>query len=291
MDPYKILGINRTASKEEIKSAYRKLAKDYHPDANGGNDSKFKQINEAYKILTDPVVKAQHEEEMFKRNQSSGAEDFFREFMSQRGFNFTNPPRGFGFNPDEFSSRVRMKHNGSNITIRLYLSLEEAFYGKNIEISVDRLERLDINKLIQKNRRIKINIPKGARDGQQLVLKGQGNQGQGGGRDGDIVIIIQLKQNSLFSVKEHNIFSKIKVSFTQAILGDTITFKNIDGEKVDITIPKFSQQNQNIEILNKGMPVGNSDVRGNLILTIDIEMPKSLTENQLDLIRSLNKEI
>lgn len=282
MDPHKILGVNKNASKEEIKSAYRKLAKDHHPDANGGDDSKFKQINEAYKILTDPVAKAQHEEDMFRRDPFSGSspEDFFREFMSQRGFSF---------NPN--SSRVKVKHNGTNINIKVFLSLEEAFYGKSIEMSIDRLERLDDSKLIQKNKRIKVNIPKGAKDGQQLVLKGQGNQGRGGGRDGDIVIIIQLKQNALFSVREHNIYSKIKISFTQAILGDNIIFKNIDNEKVDITIPKFSQQNQNVEILNKGMPVGNSDIRGNLILTIDIEMPKYLTEKQLDAIRSLNKEI
>ena len=282
MDPYKILGIDKNASKEEIKSAYRKLAKDHQPDANGGDDSKFKQINEAYKILTDPAAKAQYEEDMFRRDpfSNSSPEDFFREFMSQRGFSF---------NPN--SSRIKMKHNGTNINIKVFLSLEEAFRGKSIEMSIDRLERLDANKLIQKNRRIKVNIPKGAKDGQQLVLKGQGNQGRNGGRDGDIMIIIQLKQNALFSVREHNIYSKIKVSFTQAILGDNIIFKNIDGEKVDVTIPKFSQQNQNIEILSKGMPVGNSDIRGNLILTVDIEMPKSLTEKQLDAIRSLNKEI
>jgi len=283
VDPYKILGINKNASKEEIKSAYRKLAKDHHPDANGGDDSKFKQINEAYKILTDPAAKAQHEENMFRRDPFSGSspEDFFREFMSQSGF---------GFNPN-FSSKVKMKHNGININVKVFLSLEEAFYGKSIEMSIDRLERLDDNKLIQKNRRIKVNIPKGAKDRQQLVLKGQGNQGRNGGRDGDIIIIIQLKQNALFSVKEHNIYSKIKVLFTQAILGDNIAFKNINGEQVDVTIPKFSQQNQSVEILNKGMPVGNSDIRGNLILTIDIEMPKSLTENQLDIIRNFNKEV
>ena len=277
MDPYKILGVDKDASKEEIKSAYRKHAKDHHHDANGGDDSKFKQINEAYKILTDPATKAQYEEDMFKRTGPS-PEDFFREFMSQRGFNF---------NPN-FSSRIKMKQNGTNINVKVFLSLEEAFRGKSIEMSIDRLERLDANKLIQKNRRIKVNIPKGAKDGQQLVLKGQGNQGRNGGRDGDIIIIIQLKQNALFSVREHNLYSRIKVPFTQAILGDTIIFKNIDGEKINVIIPKFSQQNQNIEILSKGMPVGNSDIRGNLILTIDIEMPKSLTEKQLDAIRNLN---
>lgn len=285
MDPYKILGIDKNASKEEIKSAYRKLAKDHHPDANGGDDSKFKQINEAYKTLTDPVAKAQHEEDMFKRNPFSGVspEDIFREFMSKRGFNF--------YSDSSFSSRVKMKQNGTNITVKVFLSLEEAFRGKSIEMNIDRLERLDANKLIQKNRKIKVNIPKGAKDGQQLVLKGQGNQGRGGGYDGNIIIIIQLKPNPLFSVREHNLYSKINVPFTQAILGDNIIFKNIDGENIDVTIPRFSQQNQNIEILNKGMPVGNSDVRGNLVLTINIEMPKSLNKEQLDIIRTLHKEI
>jgi len=265
MDPYKILGVNKNSSKEEIKSAYRKLAKDYHPDANGGNDSKFKQINEAYEILT-------NSEQININNLNPN--DIFAEFMKQHGF----------------YSKIKPKRHGADINVRMFISLLDSFLGKEAEISLDRAERIDSEKIILKNRKIKVNIPAGIKNSRVLVLKGQGHQGINGGLDGNLNLIIEIKNDKKFIRIDNDLQSNIYILFTEAILGSIIKFKNINDEEIDVIIPKFSHQGQKIEIKDKGMPVGNSTIRGNLILIINIEMPKYLTEKQLDTIRNLSKE-
>jgi len=283
MDPYSILGVDKQATNDEIKSAYRKLSKDHHPDMNGGDDGKFKEISQAYKILTDPKEKAKFEEQklrsQFNHAYQGSPDDFFKEFMSRAGF-------GGGF-----YTNVKMKRHGQDITLRATFSLEDAFHGRAIEISVDRMERLNMEKLVEKNRRIKINIPKGIKNGHTLILKGQGNHGYNGGRDGDINLIIEIKNHKLFNRREHDLFARVKIPFTQAMLGDSLTFKNIDNEDVDFTIPKNTQQGDKIEVLNKGMPVANSEVRGNLYLIVVVDLPKSLTERQIQILESLQSEL
>jgi molecular chaperone DnaJ len=204
--------------------------------------------------------------------------------MSRGGFGFDN---GTG----SFYAKVKTKHHGPNINIRVGLSLEDSFHGKTIEIAVDRMERLNMEKLIEKSRRIKINIPRGVRDGHQLILKGQGHHGYNGGRDGDINLVVELKPHKLFARREHDLFARIKIPFTQALLGDSSVFKNIDGESVDFTIPPGTQQGDKIEILNKGFTVGNSEVRGNLYLIVAIDLPKTLTERQIQILESLQGEL
>lgn len=301
-NPYAVLGVDKNASKDDIKKAYRKLAKDHHPDSNGGNDKKFKEINEAYKILTDPKEKAKYEEEKFRNTQrnspfggftraqsaggfyrTNGPEDvnnIFRDFMNAGGFEFT-------FN----QANVKRKINGTNISVRAFLTLEEAFGGKNLELDVRRKERLNAEKHVVKNRKIRVQIPKGAKAGQVLVLKRQGNQGINGGRDGDMIIHIEIKRHDYFMRREHDLYSKIKIFYSQAILGDTIKFKNIDGEEVDVVIPPGTQQDDIIDIRDKGMPIGNSNARGYLKLIIEVELPKEVNEAHKKLLEEMNEKM
>jgi DnaJ-class molecular chaperone len=206
MNPYKVLGIDNSASDDEIKKAYRKLSKENHPDVNGGDDTRFKEINQAYKILTDPKERAHHEEQQFKR---AGFSDPFGGFWSQSSMdeafkNFYEGPFG------PYKTNIKRKTHGTDIIVRLKITLEESFFGKPIEIKVDRSERLNTEKLVRRSRRIKVNIPRGAKNNQNLVLRGQGNQGINGGSDGDMVIQIGVKPHPHFIRKDHDLIAKLR---------------------------------------------------------------------------------
>lgn len=294
-NPYKVLGVDRNASKDDIKNAYRKLAKEHHPDSSGGDDTRFKEVNEAYKILTDPRAKSEYEEQKFRNTQrnnpfassggfwrSSGVspEDIFREYMKDGGFNV------------HFSyGKVKRKTHGESITIRAILKLEDVFHGKTLDIKLDRYERVNSEKREKRNRRIKINVPKGAKSGQELVLRNQGHQGINGGKDGDIIVRLEIKRHNYFIRKNNDLYARISIPFTQAMIGDKIPFSNIDGEKIDVIIPPKSQQDDEIEIPNKGMPVGNSDIRGYLRLIIEITLPTDLSDEEEKFIHDLNTKV
>lgn len=300
MDPYKVLGVDRNTSKEDIKKAYRKLAKDNHPDTNGGDDTKFKNISEAYKILTDPKAKSAYEEEKMRTAQRNnpytgmggmgggGIDEMIREFMRQQGgmgFNFNDGPEV------HFHTKIKKKIHGRNINIITRLNLEDSFHGKVLEIRIDRHERVNSEKRVLKTKKIKVTIPKGAKNGQQLVLRNQGNQGLNGGKDGDVLISIEIKPHNYFMRKEHDLYATIKIPFTQVILGDSVKFKNIDGEMLNIVIPEGSSEDSMIDVPTKGMPIGGSDARGHLKLIVAIQIPDKLTKEQKDIFRTMQKQI
>lgn len=296
MNPYKILGLDNNASKDDIKKAYRNLSKKHHPDINGGDDTKFKKISDAYKILTDPKAKSAYEEEKMRQThrnnpfgrgfyQSNGpqnVDDILREFMKANGFG----------NPEmRYHTKIKKKIHGRPINVKVFLNLEDAFHGKVIEIKIDRYERINSEKRVLRNKRIKVTIPKGAKNSQQLVLRNQGNQGINGGSDGDIYINIEIKPHKYFLRKDHDLFTTIKVPFTQVILGDSVKFKNLNGEMLDVIIPPGTGEDDEIEIRGKGMPIGNSDARGSLRLIVAIEMPGELTEDQKNVFRIIQNQI
>ncbi len=294
MNPYETLGVDTSSSEDDIKKAYRKLSKKYHPDANGGDDAEFKKISEAYRILTDPKAKADYQREQMRKAQSgnpfggftrsSSMDDIMREFM--------NGGTPFGFGPDVHfhRSKVKKKVHGKDINIRVMLSLEESFRGKSIEIKVDRNERLNSEKLVKRNKRIKVVIPKGASDGQILLLRKQGNQGMNGGKDGNIVITVNVDPHRYFMRREHDLYATVKVPVSQMILGGQFQFKNIDGEMLTVNVPARSREDDEVEFLDKGMPVGNSDTRGRLKLILTPSMPKNMTDAQLQALQGIGLE-
>lgn len=294
-NPHAVLGVGKDASSEEIKKAYRKLARDHHPDINGGDDKRFKEITEAYEILTDPKARAKNEEERFRNAQRSSPfgggpfwrtsgpqdiDDLMKEFMRQTGFNSAH----------HFHTKVKKKVHGASIAVRVFLSLEEAFNGKTVEIRINRHERINSEKRAEKARKIKINIPKGAKHGQQLVLRNQGNQGINGGRDGDIIVNLQIKPHPYYLRRDHDIYGRLRILFTQAILGDIVKYKNIDGEMVEVIIPEETQHGDVIEVQGKGMPIGNSTARGYLKLIVELEIPKITDEKQMDVFRIIQEQ-
>lgn len=291
MNPHDILGVKGDASKDEIKKAYRKLAKDSHPDKNNGDDTKFKKITHAYEVLTNPKARRDYEREQAhkarSRNVHPTVDDILKDFMNN-GF---NPARPKYNTTKQYHTNIKKKTHGKHISLVLNLILEDAFHGKIVEIRVDRLERLNQEKRVRRTKKIKITIPKGAKHEQQLVLGGQGNQGLFGGMDGDVLITLNIKPHSYFGRKDDNLYSTIKVPFTQLILGDKVRFKNIDGEIITVPIHENCKSGDIIKIRDKGMPVKGSKDRGCLKLAIDVEMPDDMSDSHKENIRVIQAQI
>jgi curved DNA-binding protein len=285
-DPYEVLGLKEGATKEEASSAYKRLAKKYHPDLNPNNkeaEEKFKQINEAYDLI-------QHPEKMEPDNPFSGGmnmnmggmgfEDILKGFMGGRG----SSPFGQSFH-FEFGGNGFRADNGSDIIVNLAIDLKEIFTGKSQQLNLKRKENIN-GKIETKDRTIKINIPKGVTIGQQLVLRGEGNQGTNG--KGDIIVRIQIKRNKYFTIDNNNLITKMQVSWTQLLLGADIPLTNIDGEQLKITIPKNSINKRHIEVYNKGLLV--QSIRTNLIVILEPYEP-SLSKEQIDSLKAIHNNI
>lgn len=297
MNPHEILGVKGDASKDEIKKAYRKLAKDSHPDKNNGDDTKFKKITHAYEVLTNPKARRDYERDQANKTRSNPfsrqnvhptVDDILKDFMNSNFNPGQSRPR---YNTTkQYNTKIKKKTHGKHINLVLNLILEDAFHGKIVEIRVDRLERTNQEKREKKTKKIKITIPKGARHEQQLVLGGQGNQGLFGGMDGDILVMLNIRPHAYFKRENDNLYSTIKIPFTQLILGDNVKFKNIDGEIINVPIHENCKGRDIIEIKDKGMPVGGSKDRGCLKFLIEVEMPDSMSDSHKENIRVIQAQ-
>ena len=292
MNPHKILGVEPGTNADDIKKAYKSLAKKYHPDANGGDDTKFKEISHAYEILTNPKARAQYESEQFKKTANPfggmGGMDFgdiFRGF-SQGSNGFSQGPGGFRFTYGD----TKRKIHGKDIQVRIFITLEEVFNGKTIEMEIQRNERINSEKREVRSRKIKLNIPKGVENGKVLHLRGEGHQGLNGGRDGNVNIIIQTKPHDYFWKKKDGLYTQVEVFFTQAILGATVEFLNLNSEIVELVIPPGTQPGDIIELRGEGMPFTGSDTRGYLKVIVKVKLPTQLESYQKENLRIFQEQ-
>lgn len=299
-DYYGILGISKGASESEIKSAYRKLAMKYHPDRNPGNKSaehKFKEINEAYKVLSDPQKRKLYDR--LGPNWQDG--DNFRPppggFKYRRGGDFRSEDFGefegfsdffktiFGFgdfreaggrsswDSDFFGFDRRSPAANLDLEATLSISLEDLFDAGDKLINMG-------------GRTIKVKIPKGVKDGSKIRLKGQGkNAGQ---RKGDLYLNIQIKPHHLFEIKGTDIEVPVKIMPWEAALGGQISVPTPAGS-VRIKIPPQTRAGRKFRVGGRGMPIRDG-VFGNLYARIEIDLPDNLTPRQMELFRKLSEE-
>ena len=303
-DYYKILGVSKDASQEEIKKAYRKLALKYHPDRNKGNkeaEERFKDINEAYAVLSDPEKRKQYD--------MLGAEGFQSRFNQQdifRGFDFENIFRDFGFG---FGGRVRDIFSdlfgdlggtsyhfhgspydraesytsrgvkGRDFIYELPITLEEAAKGAKKTVSYNADGRQET---------ISISIPAGVRDSQKLRIKGKGGQGSYGGPRGDLYVQVRIMEHPLFRREGDDLFYRQRIKYSDAVLGTEVEVPTIYGKRLKLKVPPGTQCNSKLRIKGYGLPKSNRG-KGDQYVEIIIDVPKSLTKEQKEAVMALKR--
>jgi len=299
-DYYKLLGVNRKSTQSEIKSNFRKLAKQYHPDANIDNkqaEEMFKDLNEAYNVLMDKEKKKKYDRQVFKygygsvdieatNSENRVASSVMNEIMSTiLGISRDTKDKVITAAEnmkDDIKEKIEQQKEpkkGENIETTLYVTIEEGFFGAEKKIS------LKTTRGGMKN--YSVNVPMGIRDGEKIRLSGLGKPGKNGGKNGDLIILVKLRPHPMLRLEGSDLQTKLKITPVQAIIGDSLQLK-IFGEKIPVVIPKNSKTGDRLEILTKGYIV-NQNTRGNLLIDIEIEMPENITEREHKLYEQILK--
>jgi len=297
-DYYERLGVKKGASKEEIKTAFRKLAHKHHPDKGGGDEKKFKEINEAYQVLGDEKKRAQYDQFGSAFNGAGGNaqgfggfEDLFRQAQQGGGggqrveFDFGNIDLGdiFGefFGGPGRSNRPR---KGQDIQIQILIPFRDAAFGTEKEV-----EFSDSSSGRGASKKMKIKIPAGINDGQSIRLSGQGAPGANGGPSGDLYIVVGVAADPSFPRRGYDIVSKKEISFAQAALGDKIDIETLDGQ-VSLKIPEGTQGGKVFRLKGKGVTKLQGFGRGDHLVEIIVKVPTRLSRKQKKIIQELDEE-
>lgn len=284
IDYYKVLGITKTASEEDIKKAYRKLARKLHPDLNPNDKNaqkNFQQINEANEVLSDPEKRkkydqygkdwqhAEHFEEQKKQRQQYGNSQQFTGDTDSDFSSFFESMFGRG-------RSKQTKYRGQDYQAELKLSLLDAMQTHQ--------QTLTIN-----GKNIRITIPAGVENGQVIKLKGYGAQGENGGPSGDLFITFSILPHQQFKRLGSDLFTNTTIDLYTALLGGEITIDTLNG-KIKLIVKPETQSGTKIRLKGKGFPVYKQDgVFGDLYITYQVQLPTKLTEEQKQLFTQLSK--
>jgi DnaJ-class molecular chaperone len=280
-DYYSVLGINKSASPEEIKRAYRSMAMKHHPDR-GGDESKFKQVNEAYEILSDPDKKQMVDMGVDPKAQQQGHGGFQQgpfEFHFGSG-NFEDIFSQFGFG---FGGRRRQQQRNKTFNINVEVTLEEVLTGKDIsaEVAVPGGARKTIN----------ISIPPGIQSGQQIRYQGLGDSSIAGVPPGDLIVNVHVRQHPVFHREGTNVIVEKRIPAWDAMLGVKTRINTLDGKNLEIAIPPGTQPDTVLSCRGEGLPSMRSKARGNLLIRISVEIPKNLSADQIRIIEGLRNGV
>ena len=290
IDYYKILGVSKTATEKEIKAAYRKLARKYHPDLNPDNkaaEKKFKEINEAHEVLSDPENRKKydkygenwkHGEEYEKAQQQYNQQQSQRQ-SSRHGFSEQEYSDFFEsmFGGGGASSRYgRTKFKGQDYNAELHLTLRDVYTSQKQVLTVD-------------GRKIRLTIPAGVENGQVIKIKGKGGQGINGGPNGDLYIKFIIDNNTPFKREGNDLYKDVDLDLYTSILGGEITVDTFDS-KVKLKIKPETQNESKVKLKGKGFPVYKKAGKyGDLIITFHIKTPTELSEKEIALFKELQK--
>ncbi len=279
IDYYKILGLSKTATEEDIKSAYRKLARKHHPDLNPNDPEAvklFQQINEANEVLSDPEKRKKYDqygadwkqaeqfEEAKKRGGGSGFTEDYSDFFASM---FGNAGGGAG-------GRRQSKFRGQDIHATLTLNLSSVYHTHQQTFSVN-------------GKNIRITIPAGIEQGQEIKLAGHGGAGVNGGPNGDLYISFEIRNDTVFQRRGNDLYLDHPVSVYKAVLGGEEMIETLGG-KLKLKIAPLTQNNTRVRLKGKGFPVyKQADLFGDLYITWQVQLPTRLSEKEKQLFEEL----
>jgi len=357
-DYYKVLGVTRSASTDEIKKAFRQLARKYHPDVNPGDkqaEARFKEINEAYEVLSDPDKRRKYDtlgpnwQEQFgpaastargrspfatrtragggsgSTGSSSGSYDFadptgFSDFFEALFGRRTSGPSGPGASTTtrgrattgtagksgSFNGSGSL-NRGENVEQPVEITLREAYTGARRLYTIQQPETCSAcngtgkiggracvtcggTGVVERERRITVNIPAGVDTGVKVRVSGEGQPSPTGGPRGDLYLIVTVKPDPQFERHGDDLVMEAQAPLTTAILGGELTLTMIDGKRITLTVPPETQNGQMFRVIGKGMPKPNSDARGNLLVRVQVKLPQRLSERERQLFEELRRE-
>ena len=301
-DYYEVLGVSKGASEEEIKKAYKKLARKYHPDMNPGDkeaEEKFKEINEANEVLSDPDKKARYDQFGFAGvdpNYGAGAGGGA---YSAGGFDFGDLGDIFGsFFAKGTTAEVCPDCRGSGViqqrrqTPLGYMSTSAPCQrcGGKGKIIHQPCPKCGGKGMIRHRKTIKVSIPAGIDNGQTISLRAQGNAGKNGGPAGDLLIVVSVRPHEIFRREGTSVLCEAPITFTQAVLGAELEIPTIDG-KVKYTIPEGTQSGTTFRLKGKGIPGLNGRGRGDQYVTVYIETPRNLNREQKEALKKFSESL
>ena len=298
-DYYQILGVDVDADSKAIKSAYRRLARKYHPDvsAEENAESQFKEVSEAYEVLKDKDKRAEYD--MLRTHGGTdnfepppdwqpggfqsdsgdfqgGFSDFFEQVFGQAGHS-----SGQGY------SRQQFVHRGEDIELSMAIFLEDSLKGESHTISYEVPSFDQQGRLVRQKRTLKVKIPGGVTEGERIRLKGQGAPGIGDAPDGDLYLQIKFAPHPLYVVEGTSLTLTVPVAPWEAVLGCKMQVPTLEGA-VSVTVPANSQNGKRMRIKGKGL--GKGDKRGDLYLVLRIVIPESANEKEQGLWRQMSEE-
>lgn len=288
-DYYKILGFETNrVSLDEIKLGFREQAKKYHPDLNEGSgraEERFKDINEAYRILSNPTSRKKYDRTWNanigkKKNKEQNAKNINHSdsiFGEIKNMIFGAKKEELKENKTKTKSKPAVK--GENVETAINVSIEEAFFGATKKVSLRATDG--------KMKNFSVKIPAGIRNNEKIRLIGQGKKGENGGKNGDLLIQISIDKNKKFRLEGCNIYTDLKVTPWEAALGARVSIEGIDCTET-VYIQKGIQSGDKIKIQGKGYKDGKGG-RGDLIADIRIMVPKQLTEEEIELYEKLKQ--
>ena len=280
-DYYKILGLEDSKSNlEDIKIAFREQAKKYHPDINAGSsaEERFKDINEAYRVLSDAKARRKYDRIWYSHvgkridRQKQKEEREARPDLLTMLFGVVNSKK------QEMKNK-KAPRRGENIETQINVDIEKAFYGTDKKISLRAVDG--------KMKTFSVKVPAGIRNGEKLRLIGQGKPGENGGKNGDLLIRINVENSKKYKLKGYDIYTNLYLTPSEAALGTKLKIDTI-GESMNVYVPQGIQSGERIRIAKKGYKDGNGG-RGDLVAEIKITVPKKLTEEEHKLYEQLNE--